>query len=200
MLRRLAVVLGVVLLVGCGDVESPGPSPTPSSVSPSPTPTLTPTPTPTPTPSPTAFPSYPADLPTEDPVKAAIIAGWQEYWRVYEMFAADPAGFTDFTETQYVTTGEASSMILQSLGNLKDKGLRSEGGREFHDVTVEIVEGEPSAGIVRYCARLEGLRVFDVATGERLPRSGALSEEMTLQEMPDGSWRVSTIRNETAQC
>ncbi len=206
-MRRLLVPLAcIALLSACSPSDEPSPSPTPSAVEPSavqsPTPVSSPTPTPTPSPTPTAFPSYPADLPTGDPETAAIIKGWQEYWRVYEKFAADPLGSKDLTETQYVTTGRQSTIILDAIASFRESRLRSEGGRLVRDVSVgQITEtAEGATAVVEYCVDAEQLRVFNIDTGEQVPRSGTYSESASMLQGPDGTWRVELIQNEKAKC
>ncbi|SHI33875.1 hypothetical protein SAMN02745244_00137 [Tessaracoccus bendigoensis DSM 12906] len=198
----IAALVCVAVLVGCGPTgaQTPSPSPSPSPSAPSVTPTPTPSPSPTPTPTPTAFASFPADLPTEDPETAAVIEGWQAYWKVYEKFAADPASFKDFTETQYVTTGKQSVGILDELEQIREAGLRSDGGRQFRDIDVVINDGSPRTAVVSYCMVLDSLRVVDAETGERVVRTGSVLEQDTLEEMPDGSWRVALVRNKAAVC
>lgn len=199
-MRSLLVSLvGVAVLVGCspGQGESPSASPGVPSLSPSMSPG--PSASSSATPSPTAVASYPDSLPTDDPEKAAVIAGWQEYWRVYEKFAADPS-LTDLTETQYVTTGEEAKEILDLIASLRHEGVRSEGGRKFSDVEVSIAGGFPMTAIIKYCMNVDELLLFDIATGERIPRSGAYVEEARLENKKDGTWRVSYVKNEPAQC
>lgn len=202
MRRLLAPLACIALLSACSPSDEPSPSPTPSAVEPSPvqspTPVSSPAPTPTPSPTPTAFPSYPADLPTEDPETAAIIKGWQEYWRVYEKFAADPLGSKDLTETQYVTTGEESTGIVEDIESLREERLRTEGGLAFRDVSVEI--DATDVADVSYCVDLTGYRVFEIDSGERVPRDVQMTETATMQKGQDGVWRVAKIRNKEAQC
>ncbi|AQP46830.1 hypothetical protein BW730_04100 [Tessaracoccus aquimaris] len=116
---------------------------------------------------------------------------------MYEKFVADPS-LTELTETQHVTTGEESNGILATIEQLRAEGIRSEGGRQFRDVAVDIV-GSDNATIA-YCVDLSSLRVFDTTTGDRLTRSGELREKVTLRKMPDHSWRVEQIRSESTQC
>ena len=129
-MRLLVVVVAGLVLAGCSPAEGPTESPS-VSVEPSPTveqttlaPSSSPSPTVesvSPTPVPTEFQSYPADLPTEDPESAAIIEGWQAYQRVYEKFASDPFGYTDFTETQYVTTGHEATTVMERIQALREE-------------------------------------------------------------------------------
>lgn len=201
-MRMVVVSLGcVMLLAGCGAEPDRPPSLTPVA-SATPTPVHSPTPTPTPTPSPTSFPSYPADLPTQDPEIAAIIAGWQEYWRVYEKFAADPLTLTDLTETQYVTTGRQASIVHTSIASYREKRLRGDGGRVFRDVVVGNITkvGSARQATITYCADGAQLRVFDIDTNTLLPRSGTYRETAIMEEGPDGLWRVELLENVEAQC
>lgn len=198
---RIPVMLIAIvsLLAGCaGDGEGG------ESVSPAPTAVTTSTPvespTPSASPSPTVMPTYPSDLPTESAEEAAIIAGWQEYWRVFEKFAADPNGFTDFTETQYVTTDEESVGILESISSMRERGVRMVGGSVFRDVSIEVLE-EGVAEVV-YCADTTQMDVRHVESDEPYQPDVADSyrETATMWEGKDGTWRVAKIRNEAASC
>lgn len=144
-------------------------------------------------------------MPTDDPETAAIIHGWQEYWRVYEKFAADPSGFTDFTETQYVTTGEESDLILDRIATLRHRNLKVEGAQRFRDVSVdeirETLDGLRTTG-VSYCADNSERRLIDAATGEVVPRKGGdtYRETASMVEGLDGIWRVASMENEESSC
>lgn len=199
-MRSLLVSLvGVAVLVGCspGQGESPSPSVgvTSRAASAGPTQSVGPSPTP----SPTAVASFPDSLPTDDPEKAAVIAGWQEYWRVYEKYAADPTGFADYTETQYVAIGEEANLILDRLELLRSQKLRNEGGMVFRDVEV-VLDSARATAIVTYCSDLASLRVRDVISGEYVVRTGTMAETASLERGADGKWRVFQIRNDVREC
>lgn len=146
------------------------------------------------------MPTYPSDLPTESAEEAAIIAGWQEYWRVYGKFMADPNGFTDFSETQYVTTGEQSNTILDVIGFMRDNDLKGLGGSLFRDVSVKVM----SDGVaeVRYCSDTRNIDVRHADTNEVYEREVAdtLAETATMHRGEDGVWRVAKIRNKEFKC
>lgn len=135
-------------------------------------------------------------------MSAAIIAGWQEYWRVYELFAADPFGGRDLTETQYVTTGRQSTAILNALASFRENRLRSEGGRVFRDIVVE--EPIDNNGVVNaaitYCVDASEIKVFNIDTDERVARSGTFQERATMERGADGIWRVEMLENEQKSC
>ena len=208
-MRFLGATVAVLLLVACSPGGSQSPTPVASgSVGPSPSitaaPIPSPSPIPTPTPSasvaPSAPASFPADLPTGDPESAAIIEGWQAYWRVYEKFAADPS-LTDLTETQYVTAGEEANLVLDRLSLLKTEGLVNRGGLVFRNIRVERPsDGVPPQAILTYCVDINSLVVVEQATGKQVDRSGTWQEHATLERGEDGVWRVSMIRNEEAPC
>lgn len=208
----LTSVAVVALLVGCspGAEESPSPSPEPVEttvsespvVSPSPSPT-TESPSPTPTPTPSVFQSYPADLPTEDPESAAIIEGWQEYQRVYEKFAKDPNGYSDFTETQHVTWGHESVVILERIQAMREENLELLGGRSFRDF--DVGELEPNAegqrtALLTYCLDLGQLQLRDAVSHELVERTGAFKEEAWMLEGADGIWRVEGLNTLEDPC
>lgn len=206
-MRLVLASVGVAaLLVGCVGEGTESPEPVePSPVvteSPSPSPTVgAPSPSPSPSPSPTAFQSYPADLPTEDPESAAIIAGWQEYQRVLRKFSADPQGFTDFSETQYVTTGEKANGILDEIEGYREQGLRILGDFRYDNVEVgeaALADHGSREAVVSYCVDRAAMKVVDYegrenATDHLTPR---YPESATLVEGADGTWRVALVRND----
>lgn len=118
---------------------------------------------------------------------------------MYEKFASDPHGYTDFTETQLVTTGEESTVIIEMLQGLRNKNLRSGGGKKF--VNVEIGSPQDQDGtrssVVTYCIDNTHQVVYD-QTGTPLNREPIhLKETTTLVEVRTGDWRVSMIRNQS---
>ncbi|MDO5691850.1 MAG: hypothetical protein Q4G70_05115 [Pseudomonadota bacterium] len=203
---RLVLVLVIGLfVVGCTPGGEVSPSP---SVSLSPTVHVEPSPSPavvSPSPTPSVFQSYPADLPTEDAVSAAIIDGWQEYQRVLDKFLADPHGFSDFSETQIVTTGEHMNTIIRNIEVYREHNIRSVGRLSFDDLAVG--EVRPSAEGTReadlsYCvdrtqAKAETYDGEPFGTGELIPR---FPEVATMVEGLDGIWRVGLIRNREEPC
>ncbi|WP_040282501.1 hypothetical protein [Tessaracoccus massiliensis] len=211
----LTSVAVVALLVGCspGDEESPSPSPEPVEttvsespvVSPSPSPT-TESPSPTPTPTPSVFQSYPADLPTEDPESAAIIAAWQEYQRVMDKYLADPDGYTDFTETQNVTTGEEQNIVLDTVQLYRERRIQSRGGLSFDSLTIGEMQptgegGQPQVAL-SYCVDRSQGRVVTY-DGEVFPTDHLqprFKEVSTMEQGLDGVWRVAVVRNGDEPC
>lgn len=204
-----ALVAVVALVVGCTPeaVESPTPTPSPveTTVTPSESPTVEP-PSPSPSPSPTVFQSYPADLPTEDPETAAIIEGWQEYNRIVEKYLSDPNGYSDFTETQIVTTGEEQNGILDTIQLYREHDIRARGGLTFDQLSL----GEPmptgEAGnaqvTVSYCVDRRDSYV-ETYGGEEFPTDHLVprfQETATMEEGLDGIWRVAQIRNSEEPC
>ncbi len=200
-MRTLLVPVFVLgLLTGCTAAADPTPTATVASATRSAS--ATPTPTPSPSPSPTAVESFPAAPATETAEQAEIRAAWMEYWRVYEKFAADPSQ-PDWTETQGVTTGEEAALIVQSLGNLKDRGWRSLGGRQFRDIVVgQPEDGPPGQVTITYCLDRSQVELVDARTGERIELELSLTyaETTTLELGDDGRWRVAMIRNEPKAC
>ena len=204
---RLAIGLVATLaLVGCTPEESPTPSPSPSAELQSPAPSPSPSPaveSPSPSPSPTAFQSYPGDLPTEDPVSAAIIHGWQEYPRVYEKFATAPNAYSDLSETQHVTWGHESTVILDRIDALRDQGLELVGGRRFSDMQLGQISSNAEglrAVQLTYCLDISQMQVREVESGELVERSGAYKENAWLVEGPDGLWRVEGLNTLDEPC
>lgn len=202
-----ALVAVVALVVGCTPeaVESPTPTPSPveTTVTPSESPTVEP-PSPSPSPSPTVFQSYPVDLPTEDPETAAIIEGWQEYHRVLRKFSADPRGFTDFSETQLVTTGQKSTGILDQIEGYRNEGVKVLGDFRYDQLEVqEPVQGPDGlmSAQLSYCVDRSGMRVVDYE-GVEMPMdhlSPTYPETALLIQGLDAVWRVAEVRNDQGQ-
>lgn len=207
----LVAVVAVVALVGCSPetVESPTPTPSPveTVVTPTGSPTVeSPSPSVSPSPSPTAFQSYPVDLPTEDPETAAIIESWQLYQRVLEKYLADPLGFTDFTETQLVTTGEEQNTILDTVQLYREHKIRALGGLAFDQVVVGDRQATGENGndqvVLSYCvdrsqSQVETLDGEDFPTSHLIPR---FKETATMEKGLDGIWRVALVRNGEEPC
>lgn len=200
----LGATVAVLLLGACspggGELASPVTS---GPVRPPPS-TAAPIPTPSPSPSAEAVPSapasFPAELTTADVESAAIIEGWQAYWRVYEKFSADPS-LTDLTETQYVTTGEEANLVLDRLSLLKAAGLVNRGGLVFRNIEVAQASDEvPAQATLTYCVDINSLLVIEQDTGRQVDRRGTWREHATLEQGEDGVWRVAQIRNEEATC
>ncbi|MBB1484263.1 hypothetical protein H5392_10375 [Tessaracoccus sp. MC1865] len=200
----MAAVAGAALLVGCtaGAVESPEPEveKTMVSASPSMSPSVSVSPSAGPSPSPTTFESYPGELPTEDAESAAIIAGWQEYQRVLAKYLADPEGYTDFSETQYVTTGDQSNHILRNVEIYRENEIRNLGGLVFESLSVGEIQDFPSVrrGELTYCVDRSAveIRKYD---GDPYPTAGLSPryvETATMEEGQDGVWRVALIEND----
>ncbi|WP_353081786.1 hypothetical protein [Tessaracoccus lapidicaptus] len=196
------VVLAACVVGACTPaVEEPTTAPPPS---PTVSVSASPSPTPEPSPSPTVAESFPPAPASESADQAAVRAAWMEYWRVYEKFAADPS-LPDWSETQRITAGEEATLIIQSIGALKDRGWRSLGGREFREVGVSLqgtsAEGRAVAS-VSYCLDSTAVQVVNALTGEpvTVDASPTLKEVATLEEGADGRWRVVEVRNEPAQC
>lgn len=217
-MRRILVgLVGAALLAGCTPeapaTSSPAPTPSvessapaPSVEAPSPSPSASPSESPSPSqsPSPTAVESFPPAPAIETPEQAEIRAAWMKYWEVYDKFAADPT-LSDLTETQHVTSGEESVVIIQSIQELRDAGLIAKGGWAFREVVV----GEAATNAagthtaeIQYCADRSSLRIIEEATlqppaGEPLQN---LLETATLERGADSVWRVSMRRNQSAEC
>ena len=197
-MRHLLVPLAVVALAaGC----TPDVAPT-SSPSVFVSPTVSASPSVSPSPSPTAVESFPPAPATESAEQAAIRAAWMEYWRVYEKFAADPS-LTDLTELQNLTDGEESSAVMSSIQSLREAGRFTKGGWQFREVVVEHpIDGRGEQAKVSYCLDRSRLVIADIATDLPIsgPQPGNLMETATLEQGPDGMWRVALRRNQESTC
>lgn len=205
-MRLSGATAALLLLVACAPANGQSQAPVKSGVddpSPSVTVALLPSPSPSASATPSAPASFPADLPTGDAESAAIIEGWQAYWRVFEKFAADPS-LTDLTETQHVTTGEEADAILVGLAHGRERNVKSVGTQQFRAVQLSPTR-QTAAGReadISYCADLSAVRLVDAETGAPVERGGSdtFHETATMREGVDGTWRVAQIRNEEATC
>ena len=216
-MRRILVgLVGAALLAGCTPeapaTSSPAPTPSvessapaPSVEAPSPSPSASPSESPSPSqsPSPTAVESFPPAPATETPEQAEIRAAWMKYWDVRVKFTSDPT-LNDLTETQQVTTGEASQEIIETITALRSSDRRSLGGYVFRDVVVGVPptsSAESSTTEISYCVDRSEQVVLD-SSGQEQPIVGptTLREVTTLQLEADGVWRVMMSRNEAAEC
>ena len=157
-----------------------------------------------PSPSLTEIRSFPPAPEGEEPEKAAIRQGWEQYKIVYEKYAVDP-NLTDFTEAQQVTTGFWSSGVMQSIRNFRKLNLRAEGYVVYRDVKI----GDPETNsdgarisIVTACNDLSHSLAIDVTTGEKSDKgyNGTLSETTTMELGLDNKWRVADYTNERKTC
>jgi len=193
------MLIAVVLLVGCaGDGEGgESGSPEPTAVT---TSSPVASPTPSTSPSPTGIASFPSDLPTTSADNAAIIEGWQEYWRVYAKFTSAPNDYTDFSEVSYVTTDERGRIFLNVLTYMRENDLKNVGGHVFRDVRVEVVD--EGVAEVRYCldTRLVDVRHADTDEPFENGVADTYDETATLHLGKDGIWRVAKIRDEEMKC
>ncbi|MCC2592051.1 hypothetical protein LKO27_01220 [Tessaracoccus sp. OS52] len=125
-----------------------------------------------------------------------------EYYRVFEKFAADPS-LTDFTETQLVTTGEMSNLILDELQVLRENGHLTEGERSFHDLRVgePRTVGDVTTAEVVYCNDRSAVRVLDAVsradTGHR--PYPFINASATLEKGLDDVWRMSMLRTDVVE-
>ena len=157
-----------------------------------------------PSPSLTEIRSFPPAPEGEEPEKAAIRQGWEQYKIVYEKYAVDP-NLTDFTEAQQVTTGFWSSGVMQSIRNFRKQNLRAEGYVVYRDVKI----GDPETNsdgarisIVTACNDLSHSLAIDVTTGEKSDKgyNGTLFETTTMELGLDNKWRVADYTNERKTC
>ena len=193
-----ASILTTAFLGGCGAAAAPEPEPSasvtfgtgPMSKDPSPTPTEV-----------RSFPPAPEG---EDPEKAAIRQGWEQYNLVYDKYTKDP-NLTDFTEAQQVTTGFWSSGIMQYIRSLRKENLRAEGDTTYRDVKI----GDPETNsdgvrvaVVTACLDPTHQYTVDITTGEKSEKTlkGTLVETMTMELGLDKKWRVADYTNEMKQC
>ena len=155
-------------------------------------------------PSLTEIRSFPPAPEGEEPEKAAIRQGWEQYKIVYEKYAVDP-NLTDFTEAQQVTTGFWSSGVMQSIRSLRKQNLRAEGYVVYRDVKI----GDPETNsdgarisIVTACNDLSHSLAIDVTTGEKSDKgyNGTLFETTTMELGLDNKWRVADYTNERKTC
>ena len=94
-------------------------------------------------------------------------------------------------------------MIIEQIERMRLARLRSDGGFIFRNVELtEVSEGADGArtATITYCSDAAQLRVFDLDTGERLPREGTVEERARMEQGRDGKWRVAGLSNVEASC
>ncbi len=191
------VVVGVVVVVGCSGGGGSGVSSSPSLVVGSPSVGVSSVVV-----SPSVFESFPSVV-GESGDRAAVRAGWLEYWRVYDKFASDPAKYADMTELGRVAADDALTVAIREINELRQDGWRSRGGLRFSSVTVSdpvSVGGERTA-TVTYCIDTSELVVID-RQGKPVEQEGwRLQETATMREGGDKIWRMVQVRNvKVGQC
>ncbi len=202
---RLAVAALLLTCLGActpepGPTENPTPSPTataPSTASQSQTP-------PTPTPSVTEVVPFPDDVTSDTADQAEIRAGWEAYVRVGDKFARDPS-LKDLSETQHVTTGQASVDLVQSINTLRSKNLVRKGDPVYRDTKISdpaTNDDGVTTATVNYCFDATQMKTVDADSGKEgeLTFRETMKVEALLEKMPDGSWRVALVSTEVAPC
>lgn len=101
-----------------------------------------------------------------------------------------------------MTTGQEASIILLKLDDMRAARIRIEGGYIFRQISVVLADkgSAPRTAELTYCLDRTGLRLFNMDTGAPIPAQGTLLERATMRMMPDGSWRVESILNESKSC
>ena len=200
-MRVVYLLVCLVLLVGCTP-SVPGPSPsTPSPSAVSPTPSLSPSLSPSP--SPTVVESFPPAPGAESGEIADIRAGWEAYESTRDMYFRDLDFDDDFYALAVVTTGSETGYSVADIASAREKGIEQRGDAIFRDVVIGVPEtgsdGVRSA-IVSYCHDPSRLGLVNTSTGESVPRSRTLKAQVTMQLMPDGSWRAAGYESEFKPC
>lgn len=209
---RLAIAATVTigaLLIGCTPEADPTPSPTTTSAAPSPSPSpTTQSPTPEPSPTSTEVDSFPDDTSGDTPEQAQIRAGWENYIRTVDKFLRDPS-LNDLTETQHVTTGQAATDVIQGITTMRGNNLKRTGDIIYRDAVIS----EPTTNAdgvtiatVTHCLDPRHMLLVDIDTGKpgspdvALQPDQTLKSEVTMERMPDGTWRAALSRTEPATC
>lgn len=157
-------------------------------------------------PSPTFSQSFPPPDPDQSDEQRAIREGWEAYKRVLEKYARDP-DLTDWTETQYVTTGEESFNVIESIAYLRDENLMLVGDTVYTEVIVgereTTSEGRAIATVTSCLDPTASERyVVDIDTGEKaeMQLTQTLLETVTMELGADDVWRAALVRNEGRTC
>lgn len=208
-----SLAVSALLLAGCTNgttPETPSPEPTAvttTSAAPSPTPTNK-TPTPEPSPSPTEVDSFPDDTSGDTPEQAEIRAGWENYYRTVDKFLRDPE-LNDLTETQHVTTGQAATDVIRGISTMRGNNLKRTGDIIYRDAVISAAETNADGvtiAVVDYCMDPRNMLLVDIDTGEpgspdvALQPEQTLKAKVTMEKMPDGSWRAALSETEPAPC
>lgn len=140
------------------------------------------------------------DLETD---QAAAIEGWEEYQRLFEELASDPAN-ADFSRVAEVAVGEEADAMTRDLTSFRSEGLELVENAEFRDIQAGDVEtndqGLPAVTL-SYCADFTGFQLVSSESGEPFPfADGVLSETTVMVQGDDDAWRVASVRNQRADC
>ena len=200
-MRVFYLLVCLVLLVGCTpSVPGPSPSaPSPSAVSP--TPSLSPSLSPSP--SPTVVESFPPAPASESGEIADIRAGWEAYESTRDMYYRDPDLKDDFYALSIVTTGGETSRAVGAIAKAREMNLKQRGHATFREVVIDdptTDENGVRRAVVHYCSDPVRLDMVDTKTGESVPRSKTLAAQVTMELVPDGSWRASDYASKFEPC
>ncbi len=199
-MRFVCLLACLVLLVGC---TSTTPSPPSSSLPSTASLTPSPTPSPSPSPSPTAVESFPPAPPSESGEVADIRAGWEAYESTRDMYYRDPDLKDDFYALSIVTTGGETSRAVGAIAKAREMNLKQRGHATFREVVIDdptTDENGVRRAVVHYCSDPVRLDMVDTKTGESVPRSKTLAAQVTMELVPDGSWRASDYASKFEPC
>lgn len=118
------------------------------------------------------------------------------------MYYRDPE-LTDWGALEAVTFGGETSRAIGAIATARDMNLKQRGHATFRDVVIDepITDDEGARrAVVNYCSDPSRLDMVDAETGISVERSRTLVAQVTMQLMPDGSWRAVDYTSSFTSC
>lgn len=128
---------------------------------------------------------------------AAVREVWQRYMNVLDRHSKDPQ-LTDFSDLTAITTGTEGARAMASITRLRDHGVKRVGDAIFRDVTISAPAANAdgvTTSTVTYC--------FDpsqIEANYEQALTSTLFVVVTMERMPDGSWRASESTYQKQPC
>lgn len=197
-----ALAATITILAACSPATDPTPTPT---VPPPPSSAASPTPTPTPSPTPTKVPSFDPAPPSEAADIAAVREGWLAYENALDKLYKDPT-LTDFSQLSIVTTGVEGARAAEAIAKARELGVKQIGDGIYRNVKIATPTKNAngvSISVVSYCFDPAQQKVVYIETGEPYsnPNEGkTLASQVTMELLPDGSWRAADYTSEFKPC
>jgi len=117
-----------------------------------------------------------------------------------QKYYLDPT-LEDFTDLSTVTTGTETSMVYQEILQFRSDGYTTSGTNIFRDVKISEPKKNGDGVVtstVTYCSDPAQLETKD-ADGNPVELD-TTSAKVTLEQLPDKSWRAANFSNEVKKC
>jgi len=194
----LATLTATVLLLGaCSPASPPTDTPAPTATVATTTSSPTPSPSPSPSPSNKTFPDSAVDDSEEI---AAVRAGWEKYASTMQELHLDPS-ITDLTDISITTTGEETARAVRAVTEFRGAGYTTSGFNVYRDVKITKPKKNADGVVtstVTYCSDPANLVTRD-KDGDEV-ELGTTSATVTMEQLPDKSWRAAIFQNEKKKC